>query len=514
MASERRKYVALARVSGWEQKERNISIPSQIDQIQKYCFDHDIELIKIYKEENSAYKGKRAVFGEMINFLKKSKDISGIIIFKWDRLSRNVSDFTLIDEIATEKKLEIISISEPLLNSYMGRYMIRDIQNRSVLYSEELSFRIKLGIRKKLQNGGDIGGNTPYGYKRIDGTYVKDGEKAKIVQKIFKLYSTGLYGYKSLAQKMKDEVPEEYKKDIATRLIDVILMTKTYCGKRVKIWNLSKEEYIFWGVDKPGRFEEEYDLDFVYPIITEELFNKCQEIKKQKDRRGGFVYSRTGIPKVFQCSCGRLMLRDDKKLNRYLKCPKQINSVFPYKCNESYINLKEVEPEFEKILLSIIPNKEILEKSIKMIEKEFSKSDKDRKILILDNIKKINELNLKNDELTKSFIENTISKQVLERSSGMIDEEINKLTTENKLLQNQDDNKKVYSKIIEFIKYLLFALDILKTSDKNKKSSQFYNLIFGVIENLKFSNKKVLSYQLKAPFHFIKNGCFSLWWSQ
>ena len=35
-----------------------------------------------------------------------------------------------------------------------------------------------------------------------------------------------------------------------------------------------------------------------------------------------------------------------------------------------------------------------------------------------------------------------------------------------------------------------------------------------MIENLKFSNKKVLSYQLKAPFHFIKNGCFSLWWSK
>lgn len=513
MASERRKYVALARVSSYEQKERNISIPSQIDQIQKYCFDHDIELVKLYKEENSAFKWKRAVFWEMINFLKKSKDISWIIVFKWDRLSRNINDFTLIDQLATEKKLEIISISEPLLNSYMWRYMIRDIQNRSVLYSEELSFRIKLWIRKKLQNWWDIGWNTPYWYKRIDWTYVKDWEKSKIVQKIFKLYSTWLYWNKSLAQKMKNEVTEEYKKDMNPRLIDVILMTKTYCWKRVKIWNLSKEEYIFWWVDKPWKFIEEYDLDFVYPIITEELFNKCQEIKKQKDRRWWFVYSRTWIPKVFQCSCWRLMLRDDKKLNRYLKCPKQINSVFPYKCSESYINLKEVEPEFEKILLSIIPTKEILEKSIKTIEKEFSKSDKDRKILILDNIKKINELNLKNDELTKSFIDNSISKQVLERSSWMIDEEINKLTTENKLLQNQDENKKVYSKIIEFIKYLLFALEILKTSDENKKSSQFYNLVFWVIENLKFSNKKVLSYQLKAPFHFIKNGCFSLWWS-
>ncbi|MDD3793875.1 MAG: recombinase family protein [Candidatus Gracilibacteria bacterium] len=511
--NERLKFIGYVRISGSrEQKERNLSIPSQIDQVKKYCHENDLNLVNIYKEETSAFKGKRPVFGKMVDFINKSKDIAGIVVFKWDRISRNINDFSIIDKLATEKKLEIISISEPLLNSYMGRYMIRDIQNRSVLYSEELSFRIKLGIRKKLQNGGDIGGNTPYGYKRIDGTYVKDGEKSKIVQKIFKLYSTGLYGNKSLSQKLKNEVAEEYKKDITPRLIDVILMTKTYCGKRVKVWNLSKEEYIFWGVDKPGKFEEEYDLDFVYPIITEELFKKCREIKKQKDRRN-FVYSRTGIPKTFQCSCGRLMLRDDKKLIRYLKCPKQINSVFPYKCNESHINLKYMEIEFEKILLSVIPSKETLEESIKTIEKEFSKNDKDKKLSILENIKKINELNLKSEELTKSFINDSISKQILEKSSGIIDDEINKLTTENKLLQNQEESKIVYNKVIDFIKYLVYALDILKSNDLDKKSSQFYNLFFGIVENLKFSNKKVLSYELKAPFSFIKNVGFSLWWS-
>jgi hypothetical protein len=33
---------------------------------------------------------------------------------------------------------------------------------------------------------------------------------------------------------------------MSPRLVEIILNTKTYCGKRVKIWNLSKEEYIFW----------------------------------------------------------------------------------------------------------------------------------------------------------------------------------------------------------------------------------------------------------------------------
>jgi len=50
------------RVSSFEQAQRNLSIPSQVEQIQKYALENNIELAHIYKEENSAYKGKRAVF--------------------------------------------------------------------------------------------------------------------------------------------------------------------------------------------------------------------------------------------------------------------------------------------------------------------------------------------------------------------------------------------------------------------------------------------------------------------
>jgi len=80
----------------------------------------------------------------------------------------------------------------------------------------------------------------------VNGTYIKDGERAEIVQKIFDLYATSMYGNKSLYKKIKSEIPEEYKHEMSPRLVEIILNTKTYCGKRVKTWNLSKEEYIFW----------------------------------------------------------------------------------------------------------------------------------------------------------------------------------------------------------------------------------------------------------------------------
>lgn len=131
----------------------------------------------------------------------------------------------------------------------------------------------------------------------------------------------------------------------------------------------------------------------------------------------------------------------------------------------------------------------------------------------MKNIKKIEELNKKNEELTQSFIESKITKSILEKSSTYIDEEITKLTNENKFLQNQEESKKVFKKIIDFIKYLDFLLDKTKSKDLEEKSSQLFNHFFHIVENLKISNKKVLSYQLKTPFNFIKNTNFAIWWS-
>ncbi|MGE4444370.1 MAG: recombinase family protein [Candidatus Altimarinota bacterium] len=499
------RYIGIVRVSSQEQAERNLSIPNQIEQIENYCKLNNIELVRLFREETSAFKGPRPIFNEMVEYIKKSTDIDGLVTFKWDRISRNIDDFTIIDKVTREKNIEIISLSEPLLNSYMGRYMVRDMQNRSILYSEELSFRVKLGIRKKLQNGGDIGGPTPFGYIRSGGCFVPHSEKSIIVKDLFELYSTGVFGYKSLTKKIN----EKYNKKFYHKHIESILNNTIYYGIRTKVWNLSKDEYFFWGVPKAGTYIEEYPINGIIPLIQRELYEKCSEIKNEKNKHTGCKYSRTGDPKIFTCSCGRIMLRDDKKGNRYLKCPKQINNVFPVRCNEGYFNLKVLEKEIKKIILKNFPNEEVLKEMIQQLKNDIVSNESGRRDKLIQNINKLKDLNQKQEELTQSYLNSKISKEMFEKINFQIENEIKLIGNENKLLKNHEEGLIINNKMIELFKYMIFVLDKLKLKNFEQKSSQSFQNLFNTVENLVLGNKKVLSYKLKAPFNFFKTTCFS-----
>jgi len=75
MTTKRNKYLAYVRVSSHEQAERNISIPSQIEQIESYAKQNWYIISEIYKEETSAFKWKRKVFIKLLEDLKKSNEI-------------------------------------------------------------------------------------------------------------------------------------------------------------------------------------------------------------------------------------------------------------------------------------------------------------------------------------------------------------------------------------------------------------------------------------------------------
>ncbi len=502
-----KKFIGYVRVSSQEQAQRNLSIPNQIEQIENYCKSNDIELLKIYREENSAFKWTRPIFNEMVSYIKYSKWIDWLLTFKWDRISRNIEDFTLIDKVTKDKNIEIISLSEPLLNSYMWRYMVRDMQNRSILYSEELSFRVKLWIRKKLQNWWDIWWPTAFWYIRSGGCFVPHSEKSLIVKDLFELYSIGVFWYKSLAK----EINKKYNTNFYHKHIESILNNTIYYWIRTKVWNLSKDEYFFWWVEKAWIYTEEYQINWIIPIISKELFEKCSELKKQKDKHIWIKYSKTGDPKVFNCSCGRVMLRDDKKWNRYLKCPKQINNTFPIRCNEWYFNLKILEKEIKNIILKNIPNKEVLNQAIEKLKNDIVNNEWDRRDKLIININKLQDLNEKQETLMKSYISNKISQELLEKMNIQIEDEIKNIWIENKLLKNFEEWLIINNKIIALFEYLVFVIDTLKSKDIFQKSSQSFSILFFIVENFILGSKKVLSYQLKAPFNLCKNVNFGLW---
>lgn len=500
MTEKRNKYLAYVRVSSHEQAERNISIPSQIDQINNYAKQNWYFVWDFYKEENSAYKWKRKIFNELLQDLKTKNDIKWVIVFKFDRLSRNLDDFVKIDKIIRDKNIELLSVTEPMLNSYLWRYLVRDMQNRAILYSEELSFRVKLWIRKKLQLWWSAWWYTPFWYDNIKSKLIPN-ENAKIIKEIYTLYSYWQYWIRELTKRIKND----YKLEKIPKL-ERILENQIYTWKISKTWELWNEEYIFWWYDKAWTYKEEYDLNYVIPIISNDLYDLCQKVKNErslKTNQSNFTY-----PKIFKCSCGRNLSRDDKKWNMYLRCTNHINWIFKIKCNEKYINIRNIEWEIKDILLKICLNQSIRNEMKDYLKKQLEETLKNKDSIILENNNKLENLKAKQFEITNSFIENIITKEIFELSSKKINKDIENINEILNWLKDTDKYVWATEKTITFID----SLTKLENELKDKKSSQRYNGIFSIIANLVFSNKKVLKHQFKHPFDMLSNLDFCKWW--
>ena len=509
MNTQRDCYIAYVRVSSYEQAERNLSIPSQVEQVQNYAKQYWITITKVYKEEHhSAFKGNRPAFNQMLKDIKNNKSWRWLVVFKFDRLSRNLEDFIRLEKILKDHNMDLVSVAEPMLNNYLGKYMVRDMQNRAILYSEELSFRVKLGFRKKMQMGGYIGGQAPYGLKCVNGYILPDESKAEIVSFIFENYATGYFGFRILAKLVR----QTFKlKNFTHAKVEFIVNCSMYCGYKTKERNLSNSEYVFWGYDKPWKYTEVYQMKHMTPIITKDLFDKCQLIKETNKVYKGDRSGTAKFPKIFQCVCGRKMRRDDKKGHRYLGCTKQMNDVFTVKCIQWYANFNILEPQFENILSKLILTANTRAKIIKEMETRMSASEGQRNDELLSKLKEYEQVERKIADMTDSYTSWKIDQSVFELSIKGVGNRIENLKKEILLLQDSKQTVEAGHKVIKLMSILETYDKKLCLWEKNKKSSQLFPIIFKGVANLIIDRRNIRSYQLFKPFDILEKCDNSQW---
>ena len=512
MTTQRSKYLAYVRVSSYEQAERNISIPSQIDQVRQYAKQNNIQIEEILREEVSAFKGNRPVFNVMIQKLKKSNGLNWVIVFKFDRLSRNLDDFLKIDKVIREKWMEILSVTEPMLNSYLGRYLVRDMQNRAILYSEELSFRIKLWLRKKLQIWWSIWWWVPFWFKEVNWYFIPDETKSEIIQYVFNTYALWQVWYKELSKLVR----RKFKLDLKTftyKKIERIISNTIYMWVKTKTWILSNEEYLFWWVDNPWKYTETYEMKYITPLVSKEKFEKCQQIKNNRSPYSAYHIGKAKFPKIFQCICWRYLRRDDKKNIRYLSCSKQINNKFKVKCNEWYTQLWNIEKDIEKIVRHVLLTKEYRNIMTQHIQKEIPMKESEKNYKLMENLKKIDAFKEKLNILTESFVDWNITKQIFEISSNKINSEIELLKSHIDGLKNTEEYAHAWQKTIRFLEILWNYEALLENSSWIKISSQLFSTSFKVIANLILGSRKVSSKLYNQPFDIIQKFDISRWWN-
>ncbi len=182
------------------------SIGNQIELCKEYVRVHfgenAVDRVIIYEDEGfSGGNLNRPDFKRMMDAARK-KQFKAIIVYRLDRISRNISDFSGLIEELSRLEISFVSIKEQFDTSTpMGRAMMYIASVFSQLERETIAERIRDNMHELAKTGRWLGGMTPTGYASeavksvtIDGRSKKAcklkliPEEADIIKRIYELY--------------------------------------------------------------------------------------------------------------------------------------------------------------------------------------------------------------------------------------------------------------------------------------------------------------------------------------
>ena len=183
------------------------SIGNQIELCKEYIRAHygddAIDHLVVYEDEGfSGGNLNRPDFKKMMAAAKERK-FKAIIVYRLDRISRNISDFSSLIEELARLDIAFVSIKEQFdTGSPMGRAMMYIASVFSQLERETIAERIRDNMHELAKTGRWLGGTTPTGFESegeekvtVDGKKKKTfklkliQQEAEIVRMIYDLFS-------------------------------------------------------------------------------------------------------------------------------------------------------------------------------------------------------------------------------------------------------------------------------------------------------------------------------------
>jgi site-specific DNA recombinase len=259
----------------------------------------------------SARSANRPNLKKMLAMVQRD-DVDYVIVHKVDRLARNRADDVEINLTLTAAGAQLVSCTENIDETPSGMLLHGIMSSIAEFYSRNLATEAKKGMRQKAKNGGTPG-MAPFGYlntseRTPEGREVRtvtlDPDRAEWVRWIFERYATGEWTFAMIRDELERRGvnslprPKRPAAPLATSHISSILKNRYYVGA-----------ITFEGVEYRGRHQ---------PLVSEELFDRCQRIRegrvqsREKPRlrthylKGSVYCGNCGEPLSIQTSRGRL----------------------------------------------------------------------------------------------------------------------------------------------------------------------------------------------------------------
>ena len=329
------------------------SITSQIESCENLIKDTNLlKTYRIYSDENKSgyFTENRKGFNEMMDDVKKGL-VKVIVAYEASRISRNVSDFALIDKILEENSVIVIYVSQTFEKSAMGNLQLNITRALDSYKPEAASEAITRTVLAKANQHLFNGGTTPYGYKILRKKYVVNKEEAKVVKLIFNDFNNGF----SIPEIIEDLDIHGYKnrkgKSFSVNTITYMLMNVRYVGTYLYNTEGARKRK-----NKVGtKHYDEVRCENAFPgIIDKTLFDSVQSLLQAgKPRPAPNVKNSYPLKGYLICGkCGNFFHGEvsyDRKGRKYLRyvCKRKTG------CTES-VNKESIDRATAEVLACLV----------------------------------------------------------------------------------------------------------------------------------------------------------------
>ena len=289
---------------------------------------------------------KRPAFMKMIENAKQG-EFDLIVTREVCRFARNTVDTLVMTRELKNFGVEVYFVEDNIWTmDGDGELRLTIMATLAQEESRKISERVRAGQKISRDNGVLYGSGNIIGYDRVNGTYVINEDQAETVRMIFDLYLEGL-GETKICKELCRRQRKDGHGNVSWSVskISRILRNATYMGykcylksysnnyleqKRIK--NLDESTYLY----VKGDFE---------PIIPEEVFKRCEEIRKTRTtkmivNKGERTYGKRASQDVWlrklRCACGSTFRKNKWRTNQ------RGDTVYGYQCYNQVNNGSKV----------------------------------------------------------------------------------------------------------------------------------------------------------------------------
>lgn len=472
-------------------KQEELSPDSQEKLIKDYAKKNNIVILKIFYEIGVSGRSadKRPAFQEMIASAKsKDHPVDAILVWKFSRFARNQEESIVYKSLLKKQNnVDVISVSEPLIDGPFGSLIERIIEWMDEYYSIRLSGEVFRGMKENAMRGA-FQARPPLGYKIVEHGKppVIIPKEADVVRMIFDKYVNCSMSFFDIARHLnKLGLKTSHGKAFERRSVEYIIQNPIYCG--LIRWNRTenatnnikdKDEWII--VD--GEHEA---------IISKELFNQAQERFRTTYKPTGTRPSSTykhWLSGLLKCpDCGRTLTANT--LYRRNGVAYSYFSCYGYnkgKCNKpngvsSLVLEKEVLRCMEEVLNTGVIAYEL---------KEYVPTERVDECSVIR--KRIEELIPKEERIKASYREGIDTLDEYKENKRLIQEERERLETQlNELLNSTSEQSTDHSTLM--LQRVQTTYEIIK-SDKYttvQKSEALKQVVDKIVYNRKEDTLKI-----------------------